>query len=155
MSYHLARPLSSAPAPVLSVHGPAIDLQKMNWEFRTGVHEHTGVSLKEPMPDNPRGAYTRVHQDTGQSRDGQSGASPAPRRLPTDLPPSVFGYLLANQLVKLFQTLWCRHVICSFYSCVSPYLAIKWLKLPFSYLPMFSASYDVGRRHPTNFLLID
>jgi glucose-6-phosphate 1-dehydrogenase len=60
-----------------------IDLQKMNWEFRTGVHEHTGVSLKEPLPDNPRGEYTRVHQDTGQSRDGQSVASPAPRRLPT------------------------------------------------------------------------
>jgi hypothetical protein len=43
----------------------------------------------------------------------------------TDLPPSVFGYLLSNQLVKLFQTLWCRHVICPFYSCISPYLAIK------------------------------
>ena len=43
----------------------------------------------------------------------------------TDLPPYVFGYLLSNQLVKLFQTLWCRHVICPFYSCISPYLAIE------------------------------
>ena len=73
----------------------------------------------------------------------------------TDLPPSVFGYLLSNQLVKLFQTLWCRHVICPFYSCISPHLTIKWLNLPSSYLPMFSASYDVGRRDPTNFLLSD
>jgi hypothetical protein len=83
----------------------------------------------------------------------------SPRRRPalaqTDLPPSVFGYLLSNQLVKLFQTLWCRHVICPFYSCISPYLTIKWLNLPSSYLPMFSASYDVGRRDPTNFLLSD
>src|SRR4249920_3539535 len=60
-----------------------IDLQKMNWKFRTGVHEQTGVSLKEPLPDNRRGAYTREHQDTGKSRDGQSFANPAPRRLPT------------------------------------------------------------------------
>ena len=55
----------------------------------------------------------------------------------TDLPPSVFGYLLSNQLVKLFQTLWCRHVICPFYSCISPYLAIKWRNPSSSYLPMF------------------
>src|SRR6266446_5416186 len=68
------------------------------------------------------------------------------RRDRTDLPPSVFGYLLSNQLVKLFQTLWCRHVICPFYSCISPHLTIKWLNLPSSYLPMFLASYDVGRR---------
>jgi hypothetical protein len=38
----------------------------MNWKFRTGVHEHTGVSLKEPLPDNPRGEDTREHQDTGK-----------------------------------------------------------------------------------------
>jgi hypothetical protein len=44
----------------------AIDLQKMNWKFRTGVHEQTGVSLKEPLPDNPRGEYTGEHQDTGK-----------------------------------------------------------------------------------------
>src|SRR5207249_5397564 len=43
----------------------AIDLQKMNWKFRTGVHEQTGVSLKEPLPDNPRVKYTREPQDTG------------------------------------------------------------------------------------------
>jgi hypothetical protein len=43
-----------------------IDLQKMNWKFRTGVHEQMGVSLKEPLPDTPRGAYTREHQDTGK-----------------------------------------------------------------------------------------
>ena len=41
-------------------HG-AIDLQKMNRKFRTGFHEHTGVSLKEHVPNNPRGGYTRVH----------------------------------------------------------------------------------------------
>jgi hypothetical protein len=33
----------------------AIDLQKMNWKFRTGFHEHTGVSLKEHLPNNPIG----------------------------------------------------------------------------------------------------
>jgi hypothetical protein len=44
----------------------AIDLQKMNWKFRTGAHEQTGVSLKEPLPDNPIGEYTREHQDTGK-----------------------------------------------------------------------------------------
>jgi hypothetical protein len=33
----------------------------MNWKFRTGFHEHTGVSLKEHVPNNPRGGYTRVH----------------------------------------------------------------------------------------------
>ncbi len=71
----------------------------------------------------------------------------------SDLPPSVFGYLLPSQLVKLLQTLWCRHVICSFQSCISLYLAIEWLNLPSSYLPVFSASYDVGRRHLANFLL--
>src|SRR2546429_9981664 len=41
----------------------AIDLPKMNWEFRAGFQEHTGVSLIEHMPNNPRGGYTRVHQD--------------------------------------------------------------------------------------------
>src|SRR4030095_15177335 len=33
------------------VTGAAIDLQKMNWKFRTGVHEQTGVSPKEPLPN--------------------------------------------------------------------------------------------------------
>src|SRR5262245_28325854 len=43
----------------------------------------------------------------------------------TDLPPSVFGYLLLNQLVELLFTLWCRHVICSFQGCISLCLAIE------------------------------
>src|SRR5207244_2770644 len=37
----------------------SIDLQKMNWKFRAGFQEHMGVSLKEHMPNNPRGGYTR------------------------------------------------------------------------------------------------
>jgi transposase len=32
----------------------------MNWKFRTGFHEYTGVSLKEHVPHNPREA-TPVH----------------------------------------------------------------------------------------------
>ena len=47
------------------------NLQKMNWKFRPGFHEHTGVSLKAHVPNNPRGGYTRVHQDTAQSRHRQ------------------------------------------------------------------------------------
>jgi hypothetical protein len=44
----------------------AIDLQKMNWKFRPGVHEQTGISLKESLPDTPRGEYPREHEDTGR-----------------------------------------------------------------------------------------
>jgi hypothetical protein len=51
---------------VLCLVTSSIDLQKMNWKFRTGVREQTGVSLKEPLPDNPRGEYPREHQDTGK-----------------------------------------------------------------------------------------
>jgi hypothetical protein len=32
----------------------------MNWKFRTGFHEHTGVSLTAHIPNNPTGGYTRV-----------------------------------------------------------------------------------------------
>src|SRR6266446_8941375 len=32
----------------------------MSWKFRAGFQEHTGVSLKEPLPDHPRGGYTRL-----------------------------------------------------------------------------------------------
>src|SRR4030095_9827309 len=53
------------------------DLQKMNWKFRTGFHEHTGVSLKEHVPNNPRGGYTRVHQDTAQSCHRQRPLQPS------------------------------------------------------------------------------
>src|SRR4030095_16910891 len=59
----------------------AIDLQKMNWEFRTGFHEHTGVSLTAPIPNNPIGGYTRVPQDTAQSRHRQRAAQPSAGRL--------------------------------------------------------------------------
>src|SRR5215475_9202651 len=55
----------------------AIDLQKMNWKFRAGFPEHTGVSLKEHSPNNPRGEYTRVHQDTAQSRHRQRPPQPS------------------------------------------------------------------------------
>src|SRR5262249_4469364 len=48
-----------------------IDLQKMNWKFKAGFHEHTSVSLKAHMPNHPQGGYTRVHQDTAQSCDCQ------------------------------------------------------------------------------------
>jgi len=54
------------PQDAEQVLAASIDLQKMNWKFRTGVYEQTGVSLKEPLPNNPRGAYTREHQDTGK-----------------------------------------------------------------------------------------
>src|SRR5262249_7157280 len=35
-----------------------IDLQKMNWKFRAGFQEHTGVSLKDYLPNNP---MRRIH----------------------------------------------------------------------------------------------
>jgi hypothetical protein len=60
-------------------HG--IDLQKMNWKFRTGFQEHTGVSLTAHLPNNSMGGYTRVHQDTAQSRHRQRSAQPSATRL--------------------------------------------------------------------------
>src|SRR2546423_11274029 len=51
--------------------GSTIDLQKMNWKSRAGFQEHTGVSLKEHLPEHPVGGYTRVHQDTAESRHRQ------------------------------------------------------------------------------------
>ena len=48
-----------------------IDLQKINWEFKAGFHEHTGVSLKLHMPNNAQGGYTRVPQDTAEPYDCQ------------------------------------------------------------------------------------
>src|SRR6516165_10524178 len=53
-----------------------LSVQKMNWKFRTGAHEQTGVSLKEPLPDNPRGAYTREHQDTAHIPHPSDGDPP-------------------------------------------------------------------------------
>src|SRR5215831_13939767 len=35
-----------------------IDLQKMNWKFRAGVHEHPGVCLKRHCGHNGPGGYT-------------------------------------------------------------------------------------------------
>ena len=61
----------------LCVRGCAIDLQKMNWKFKAGFHEHTGVSLTVHVPNNPRGGHTRVHQDTAQSRHRQRSAPPS------------------------------------------------------------------------------
>jgi hypothetical protein len=37
---------------LLCIVGHAIDLQKMNWKFRPGFHEDTGVSLIEHLPNN-------------------------------------------------------------------------------------------------------
>src|SRR5215470_13381621 len=55
----------------------AIDLQKINWKFRTGFSTPTGVSLKEHVPNNPRGGYPRGHQDTAESRDRQRPPPPS------------------------------------------------------------------------------
>src|SRR5713101_3704885 len=71
--------LSTHPPPLIKID--AIDLQKMNWKFRTGFHEHTGVSLIAPLPNNPIGGYTRVHQDTAQSRHRQRSAPSSAARL--------------------------------------------------------------------------
>ena len=50
----------------------------MNWKFRVGVHEHTGVSeLQAHMPNNSRGGYTRVHQDTAGAVGGRGGVQTA------------------------------------------------------------------------------
>jgi hypothetical protein len=57
--------------------GPAIDVQKMKWNFRTGVHKQSGVSLKALLPNIPPGGYTREHQDTAQSRYRQRPAPPS------------------------------------------------------------------------------
>ena len=54
-----------------------IDLQKMNWKFRTGFHEHTGVSLTAHLPNTLRGGYTRVHQDTAESYHRQRSVQPS------------------------------------------------------------------------------
>src|SRR5215467_13052635 len=66
---------------VLTIHGLmsffSIDLQKINWKFRTGFSTHTGVSLKEHVPNNPRGGYPRGHQDTAESRDRQRPPPPS------------------------------------------------------------------------------
>src|SRR5262249_15705553 len=56
---------------VWSADACAIDLQKMNWKFKAGFHEHTGVSLQARLPNTPRGGVTRVPQDTAQSCDCQ------------------------------------------------------------------------------------
>ena len=48
-------------------------------KFQAGFHEHTGVSLHAPMPNNPRGGDTRVPQDTAQSCDCQRAAQPSAR----------------------------------------------------------------------------
>ena len=59
----------------------AIELQKMNGKFKAGFHEHTGVSLQAHMPNNPRGGYTRVRQDTAQSYDCQRPPQSSSARL--------------------------------------------------------------------------
>jgi peptide/nickel transport system substrate-binding protein len=58
-----------------------IDLQKMNWKFRAGFQEHTGVSLNEHLPDYPIGGHTRVPQDTAQPRHHQRPPPPSAARL--------------------------------------------------------------------------
>src|SRR5262245_60341696 len=47
-------------------------VQKMNWKFRAGVHEHPGVCLKRHCGYHCPGGYTREYQNTAQSCDGQS-----------------------------------------------------------------------------------
>ena len=49
-----------------------IDIQKMNWKFRAGVHEQTGVCLNRHCGHNGTGGYTRERQNTGQCCDCQS-----------------------------------------------------------------------------------
>ena len=66
---------------LLGLLNSSIDLQKMNWKFKAGFHEHTGVSLQAHLPNNPRGGYTRVHQDTAQSRDCQRPPQSSSARL--------------------------------------------------------------------------
>jgi transposase-like protein len=45
-----------------------IDLQKMNWKCRTGVHQQMSVSLKGLCRPTLIGEYTHADQDTGQYR---------------------------------------------------------------------------------------
>jgi len=52
--------------------GGAIDVQKMNWEFRIGVDEQTGVCLQRHFGSTCTGGYTRASQNTGQCGDCQS-----------------------------------------------------------------------------------
>src|SRR5262249_40359717 len=82
---HSASPLFACPLvllrPPYAGRSISIDLQKMNWKFRTGFHEHTGVSLTEYMPNNPIGGDTREHEDTAQSRHRQRAAQPSAGRL--------------------------------------------------------------------------
>src|SRR6266705_3323549 len=60
---------------------PTIDLQKMNWKFKAGFHEHTGISLQAHLPNHPPGGYTRVHQNTAQSCDRQRPPQASSARL--------------------------------------------------------------------------
>jgi predicted ATPase len=60
-----------------------IDLQKMNWKFKAGFHEHTGISLQAHLPNHPTGGYTRVHQNTAQSCDRQRPPQASSARLST------------------------------------------------------------------------
>src|SRR5262245_24356736 len=50
----------------------AIDVQKINWEFRIGVDEQTGVCLQRHFGYNRTGGYTRESQHPGQCCDCQS-----------------------------------------------------------------------------------
>src|SRR5262249_49097885 len=83
----IARVITAEPVaiPLLerftAVYVQDIDLQKMNWKFQAGFHEHTGVSLQAHLPNNPRGGDTRVPQDTAQSCDCQRAAPPSAARL--------------------------------------------------------------------------
>jgi hypothetical protein len=43
-----------------------IDLQEMSWKIGPGLHEQTGVSLKERLCDTSTGGHTREHEDTGK-----------------------------------------------------------------------------------------
>src|SRR5713101_9344747 len=72
---------ASQKIPARAKSSVAIDVQKINWKFRIGLHEQTGVSLQERLPHNARGGDTREHQDTAQSRNRQRPLQPSAVRL--------------------------------------------------------------------------
>src|SRR5215510_6776797 len=68
---HTCLPCASTGEPQ-SADGAAIDVQKMNWKFRIGVHEQTGVCLYTHVGHDGTGGYTHESQNTDQCYDCQS-----------------------------------------------------------------------------------
>jgi hypothetical protein len=116
---------------------------------KAAAHQKKRLAQQRVDLDKYRHLFVQHHLSQGYVRDT------CLCRIGRIFPPLFSDICFLINWLSCFRRYGVGHVICPFYSCISPYLTIKWLNLPSSYLPMFSASYDVGRRDPTNFLLSD